>query len=271
MPVTASKDTLLCMSLAARPGHFGVRFHNHLYRELGLDFYYKAFAPNDLSGAVTGMRALGIRGCGVSMPFKEDCIALVDELDASAAAIESINTIVNTDGHLKAYNTDYMAVAQLLEAHAVPRTPFALRGSGGMAKAVACAMRDAGFTEGLIVARNETAGRRLADACGLRWQPELGDERPPLLVNVTPVGMAGPQADELAFELAAIEAACTVFDVVATPAETPLIQAARRVGKPVITGDQVAAIQALEQFVLYTGVRPTEAQYQRAAAFARSV
>lgn len=269
MSITASRDTLLCMSLAARPGNFGVRFHNYLYRELGLNFYYKAFAPNDLAGAVNGMRALGIRGCGVSMPFKEDCIALVDELDTSAAAIDSINTIVNTDGHLKAYNTDYIAVAQLLDSHAVARTPFALRGSGGMAKAVACAMRDAGFSDGLIVARNRQAGEQLAATCGLRWVAQLGSERPALLVNVTPLGMAGAQADELAFDLSAIEAAQTLFDVVATPAETPFIQAGRRFGKQLITGDQVAAIQALEQFVLYTGVRPSDEQYQRAAAFAR--
>ncbi|MFJ3485206.1 shikimate 5-dehydrogenase [Pseudomonas sp. NPDC090202] len=269
MLVTASKETLLCMSLAGRPGNFGVRFHNHLYQQLGLNFYYKAFSPNDLPAAIAGMRSLGIRGCGVSMPFKEACIPLIDEMDASAAAIESINTIVNTDGHLKAYNTDYIAVAQLLETHAVPKTRFALRGSGGMAKAVACAMRDAGFTDGLIVARNEAAGRALAKTCGFEWQAQLGDERPPLLVNVTPLGMAGDQAHELAFDKAAIEAADTAFDVVATPARTPFIVHAEAAGKRLITGDQVAAIQALEQFILYTGVTPSEAQYQAAAAFAR--
>lgn len=268
MPVTANRETLLCMSMAARPGNFGVRFHNHLYRQLGLNFYYKAFAPNDLKGAVGGIRALGIRGCGVSMPFKEDCIPLVDELDPSAAVIQSINTIVNDGGHLKAYNTDYIAVVHLLENHQVPKTAFALRGSGGMAKAVAFAMRDAGFTDGLIVARNAQAGRALAQACGFRWQAELGSERPPLLVNVTPLGMSGPQSEELAFERSAIKAADTVFDVVATPAETPLINAARQLGKRLITGDQVAAIQALEQFVLYTGVRPSDEQYREAAAFA---
>ena len=270
MSITANRDTLLCMSMAARPGNFGVRFHNHLYQQLGLNFYYKTFSPNDLAAAVAGIRALGIRGSAVSMPFKEACIELVDELDASAAAIQSINTIVNTDGHLKAFNTDYIAVAQLMDSHAVPRSAFALRGSGGMAKAVAFALRDAGFTEGLIVARNQQAGQRLAEACGFRWQAELGTARPPLLVNVTPLGMQGAQADELAFDVPAIEAADTVFDVVATPAETPLVQAARRLGKRIVSGDEVAAIQALEQFVLYTGVRPTDEQYQQAAAFARA-
>lgn len=203
------------------------------------------------------------------MPFKEACIALIDEMDPSAAAIQSINTIVNTDGHLKAYNTDYIAIAQLVETHAVPRTRFALRGSGGMAKAVAFALRDAGFADGLIVARNEAAGRALASSAGFEWQAELGAERPPLLVNVTPLGMIGAQAQELAFDKVAIEAAETAFDVVATPARTPFINHADACGKRVITGDEVAAIQALEQFILYTGVTPTDAQYQAAAAFAR--
>ncbi len=271
MQITADKDTQLCMSLAGRPGNFGVRFHNHLYGQLGLNFYYKAFSTDDLPGAVGGIRALGIRGCGVSMPFKEACIELVDELDASARAIESINTIVNTGGHLKAYNTDYLAIAQLLAHHRIPQgTSFALRGSGGMAKAVASALRDGGYRNGLVVARNEAAGRALADSCGLAWQSELGRERPQMLINVTPIGMSGgAEAQQLAFEEAAVEAAQIIFDVVANPPLTPLIRLGERLGKQLITGLEVIALQALEQFVLYTGVRPSDEQFQRAMQFAR--
>ncbi|MFJ4064700.1 shikimate 5-dehydrogenase [Pseudomonas sp. NPDC089996] len=271
MATTPSRDTVLCISLAGRPGTFGVRFHNHLYQQLGLDYYYKAMSTDDLPAAVAGIRALGIRGCGVSMPYKEACLALVDEIDPSAAGIESVNTLVNDAGHLKAYNTDYLAVRQLLEAHQVdPATAVALRGSGGMAKAVASAFRDAGFGEGIIVARNEQAGRQLADVCGYRWVAELGDLCPPMLVNVTPIGMAGgPEAEELAFSENAIAAAERVFDVVAMPARTPLIRRAEALGKPVITGLEVIALQALEQFVLYTGVRPTREQVDAAVAYAR--
>ncbi|MDF9618098.1 shikimate 5-dehydrogenase [Pseudomonas entomophila] len=271
MSTPPSRDTVLCISLAGRPGTFGVRFHNHLYQQLGLDYYYKAMTTQDLPGAVAGIRALGIRGCGVSMPYKEACMALVDEIDPSAAAIASVNTLVNTQGRLKAYNTDYLAVRQLLARHRVdPASAFALRGSGGMAKAVASALRDAGFRDGIIVARNEPAGRQLAQACGYRWLPELGDHCPSLLVNVTPIGMAGGvEADQLAFSETAIAAAERVFDVVAMPARTPLIQHAEALGKPVITGLEVIALQALEQFVLYTGVRPSDEQVAAAVAFAR--
>lgn len=271
MSHSPSRNTVLCISLAGRPGTFGVRFHNHLYQQLGLDYYYKAMTTQDLPAAVAGIRALGIRGCGVSMPYKEACLALVDEVDPSAAAIDSVNTLVNTAGHLKAYNTDYLAVRQLLAERRVdPATGFALRGSGGMAKAVASALRDAGFGDGIIVARNEQAGRQLADVCGYRWLPELQDRCPPMLINVTPIGMAGgPEADQLAFSETAIAAAERVFDVVALPARTPLIRAAEALGKPVITGLDVIALQALEQFVLYTGVRPTAEQVAAAVAYAR--
>ncbi|BBV74030.1 hypothetical protein STW0522RAO56_00840 [Raoultella planticola] len=80
MTLHLNKDTTVCMSLAARPSNFGTRFHNYLYDALGLDYLYKAFTTTDLASAIAGVRALGIRGCAISMPFKQDCIALVDEL-----------------------------------------------------------------------------------------------------------------------------------------------------------------------------------------------
>jgi shikimate dehydrogenase len=266
-----NKDTQLCMSLAARPGNFGTRFHNFLYRELGLNFIYKAFTTRDLRAAIGGIRALGIRGCAVSMPFKEACIEYLDELDPSAQGLMSVNTIVNTDGFLKAYNTDYLAVLSLLRSRKAPTNlTFALRGSGGMARAVACALRDAGFAKGVIVARNQATGTALAEQYGFAWKPELAEEKPGLLINVTPIGMAGgPEADRLAFPEATVRAAEFVFDVVALPAETPLIRLAEELRKPTISGAEVIVLQAVEQFVLYTGRRPDPALTERAAAFAR--
>src|SRR4051794_4275118 len=129
-----TKDTTLCISLAGRPSNLGTRFHNRLYDELGLDFVYKAFTTTDLEGAIRGVRALGIRGCSVSMPFKEAVIPLVDRMEASATAIASVNTVVNEDGMLTAANTDFEAVRTLLARHAVPAdASVVVRGSGGMA------------------------------------------------------------------------------------------------------------------------------------------
>lgn len=111
------RDTRLCMSLAGRPGNFGTRFHNYLYEKLGLNYIYKAFTTQDIAAAVNGVRALGIRGCAVSMPFKESCIAYLDALAPSAKAIDSVNTIVNDDGRLTGLNTDYIAVKSLIDSY----------------------------------------------------------------------------------------------------------------------------------------------------------
>jgi shikimate dehydrogenase len=162
------------MSLAGRPSNIGTRFHNFLYAELELDFVYKAFTTTDLAAAIAGIRALGIRGCGVSMPYKEACIPHVDTLDDSAEAIGSVNTIVNSDGQLHAYNTDYLAIAKLLTDHQIPVDhTFAVLGSGGMAKALVAALRDAGFHAGAVVARNAGRGRPWPTSTGTAGGPSL--------------------------------------------------------------------------------------------------
>src|SRR3954470_6893753 len=114
MPIL-NKDMQVCISLAGRPSNIGTRFHNFLYDELGLNFVYKAFTTDDLEGAVRGIRALGIRGCSVSMPFKEAIIPFLDDVEDSAAAIDAVNTVVNDAGRLTGANTDVEAVAALLQ------------------------------------------------------------------------------------------------------------------------------------------------------------
>ncbi len=262
------RDTQLCMSLSARPGNFGTRFHNRLYELTGLDFVYKSFSTTDLDAAVGGIRALGIRGCAISMPFKETVIPLLDGLAPTASAIDSVNTIVNDEGVLTGHNTDYGAVVDLV-ADLDRAMSFVVQGSGGMAKAVAAALSDGGFRNGTIVARNERAGRVLADLYGFRWAATLEGEVP-LLINVTPLGMAGADADALAFPAAMIAACEVAFDVVQYPIETPFLRAAAAAGKRCITGADVATLQAVQQFVLYTGVTPDAAQVADAGAWARA-
>jgi shikimate dehydrogenase len=270
MPIL-NKDMSVCISLSGRPSNLGTRFHNFLYEELGLNFIYKAFTTDDIEGAIRGVRALGFRGCSVSMPFKEAVIPLVDVIEESARAIESINTIVNDDGVLTASNTDYEAIALLIDEHRLdPAQRVLVRGSGGMAKATVAAFRGAGFDDVTVVARNADLGPAIASQYGYEWvatDPEPGAD---LIVNVTPIGMAGADEDALAFSREHIDAAQAVFDVVAFPAETPLIRAARDAGKTVVTGAEVHALQAAKQFERYTGVMITRDQVQRAAAFSRA-
>ncbi len=280
MPIL-NKDMQVCISLAARPSNLGTRFHNFLYDELGLNFIYKAFTTDDLEGAVHGIRALSFRGCSVSMPFKEAIIPLIDVMAPSALAIESVNTVVNDNGVLTASNTDFEAVLQLLREREFATSQSVLvRGSGGMAKAVVAAFKAAGFQILTVVARNAAAGEALAGKYGFAHivDSELAkvsgemaaDGRAfEILVNVTPLGMAGENEQDLSFAPELITAANLVFDVVAFPAETPLIKTALAAGKPVITGAEVIALQAALQFAAYTGVALSADQVRRASEFSR--
>ena len=265
-----NKDTVLCISLAARPSNVGTRFHNYLYEALNLNFVYKAFAPTDIADAVRGIRGLGIRGAAVSMPYKSAVIPMLDELDASAAEIGAVNTIVNTNGHLHGYNTDVIAVEQLLASHEVrPDIPVALLGSGGMAKACAAALARAGFANVTVVARNQSAGCELADRHGWSWS-DIAEPRFAMLLNATPIGMAGgAESEAMPVSQAVLDRASTVFDVIAFPPDTPLMRSAAALGKQCISGADVMVLQAVEQFELYTGVRPSPELVRAAGAYSR--
>lgn len=272
MPIL-NKDMQVCISIAARPSNIGTRFHNFLYDELGLNFIYKGFAVDDAVGAVQGIRALKIRGAAVSMPHKETVIPLMDDLDPSAAAIDAVNTIVNTDGCLKGYNTDYIAVTKALISHEVPQESSVLvRGSGGMAKAVVAAFKDTGFSNVTIASRNPETGKALATKYGFNWISDVDLESAKahqVIVNVTPIGMSGGNEGQISFPVNLIQGAEFVFEVIAMPIETPLVVAARNSSKKIITGIEIMALQAAIQFELYTEIALTDDQISRAATFSR--
>jgi len=260
------------MSLSGRPGNFGTTFHNYLYQKLGLNFIYKAFTTDDIEHAVKGIRALGIRGSAVSMPFKESCMPFLDEISPSAQAIESVNTIVNDNGVLRAYNTDYIAIVKLIEKYQLSKNDRVIvHGSGGMAKAVVAAVKHSGFEKLNVFARNEKTGNYLATLYGYDYITSLDNQTAEILVNVTPIGMKGGKEEmDLAFPKALIDNASVAFDVVAIPAETPFIRYAQAQGKQTISGAEVIVLQAVEQFELYTHQRPSDELIAEAAAFART-
>ena len=93
---------------------------------------------------------------------------------------------------------------------------------------------------------------------------------PAVVINCTPVGMAGgPEASGIPVDDAVLKGAAVVFDVVPQPAWTPMLVRARKLGKTVINGGEVMSLQALEQFVLYTGVRPDPSLVAAATEFSR--
>lgn len=127
-----NKDTVLCCSFAGTAGSFGCLIHNEAYRYLGINYIYKSFSVKDIGKAMDAMRTLGIRGAGITMPFKIDVMNYVDVLSEDVKKIGAANTIVNDNGILTAYNTDYIAAKSML-----PCKEVVVLGRGGLAKAIA--------------------------------------------------------------------------------------------------------------------------------------
>ena len=72
-----NKNTKICVSFASNPGNFGNYFHNYLFDKLNLNYIYKSFKTDSIKLSLLSLRNLGIRGCGISMPFKTEAISML--------------------------------------------------------------------------------------------------------------------------------------------------------------------------------------------------
>lgn len=269
----AGSNPALCGSIAGRPGRFGVAMHNAAYRALGLDYVYVAFGTEDTAGAVAAMRALGVRGLGVTMPHKIRIMEFLDIVDATAKAIGAVNTVVNDDGVLTGYNVDWIGAVRALEE----RTPLAGRraavvGAGGGARSIVHGLLGAGCAV-TVFNRSEDSGRALAGIMGVPYggAPEnlTGGGAFDILAHATPVGFHDPTA--MLVPAGALRPEMVVFDAVPMPIETRLLGEAAARGCVTIPGVRMQLHQAACQFELYTGAAPDLAVMERALMEAMDV
>ena len=78
-----------------------------------LNAIYKSFYSDDIVKSINAVKALDISGFAVSMPFKKEIIEYVDEVDEVVKKIGSCNTVINSKGYLKAFNTDWIGVKKI--------------------------------------------------------------------------------------------------------------------------------------------------------------
>lgn len=252
----AAARLTLCGSLSLHPVSLGSAMHLAGYRALGLPFTYVPFKVTDLEGAIRGMRALGIRGFGISMPFKQAVMPLIDALDPVAARIGAVNTVVNDDGVLTGHNTDWIgAVRAVEEARQIAGARVLLIGAGGAARAIAHGVMDRNAAALCITNRDPAKAAALASEVGAvaRDLSELGRAGEyDIVINATSAGMREVDPRSLVPE-EALGAGQTVMDIVYKPIETELFTKARGRGATAIHGGRMLLHQAARQFELYTG------------------
>jgi shikimate dehydrogenase len=233
--------------------------HEAGYAALGLPFVYVPFEVEDLAASLAGMRGLGIRGFGVSHPFKQDVMPLLDVIDPIAARIGAVNTVVNLGkGRLAGYNTDWTgAVKALEEKRPLGGARVLLLGAGGAARAIAFGLHERGARV-TVANRDRARAAAVAADTGATALPFAEAERASeydVAINATTIGQKdqGDASTLSPIPAGALREGLVVMDIVYKPTETPLIALAARRGAVAIHGGRMLLHQAAAQFELYTG------------------
>jgi len=224
---------------------------NALFERCGIDAHYTWLGHPDFGAILAGAQDLGVQGLSVTIPHKEAALMAADRADPHAEEIGAANTLLLRCGEVAASNTDWIGVRRPLEG--VPPGRAVVLGAGGAAAAAVYALQDLGC-EVTVLARNADSAAALTSrfGCGSGPLRDFGGIRPAIVVHATPVGMEGDTRSLLS--PADLDPSMTVFDLVYTPAETPLLRAAAARGCSTIPGTEMFVYQACEQFLHMTGI-----------------
>lgn len=247
--------------------------HGHWLKTYGIAGSYEKIAvtPKDLPVFLASLAEKGFVGGNVTVPHKEQALALAAEPTRTARFIGAANTLWQVDRWLVADNTDANGFMTHLNATASDWArrdgTVVLLGAGGAARAVVVGLLSAGVERIVLVNRSrdraEMVVRHFKDMAGqIGRHVVVGDwselakalESAAVLINTTSLGMK--EQPPLEIDLQRLKASATVVDIVYVPLETPLLAEARKLGHTTVDGLGMLLHQAVPGFARWFGVRP---------------
>lgn len=255
-----SAKTKICMVIGDPIEHsLSPQIHNAGYKKLDIDSDYVYVACNvkieNIADFIKGVRAMQIRGISCTIPHKIEVMKYLDEINEVADKIGAVNTIVNDNGVLKGYNTDWLGVVIPLEkVTSLENKKVALIGAGGAARAAAYGVTQRG-AKLIIYNRTIERAQELAKEFGGEahsLDDIEGIKNTDIIFNATSVGLP-PEENETPLSKELITSDHIVFDAIYVPYETRLLKEAKQQGATIIHGMEMLLQQAVVQFKLYTG------------------
>lgn len=182
----------------------------------------------------------------VTIPYKQQIIPYLDELDEKAKKIGAVNTVINQDGKLIGYNTDYYGFWWMLNHHKVmiENKKVAILGNGGATQAVKVVIEDMGAKEIVIVSR-KSSDESISYEELYKQHNDIE-----VIINATPVGMS-PKHDASPIELENFKHAESVVDIVYNPLRTKLMIDAEKLNLQTVGGLEMLVAQAKQAVEIF--------------------
>ena len=246
--------------------------HNAWLQAAGVDGVYVAFATHQdrFPAFAEGLRGGAVRGLNVTIPFKEQALAVADDASALAKAAGAANLLLfHEDGRIEARNTDGEGILRAIAVQApefdLKTGPVAVMGAGGAARGAVAALSEAGAADIRLCNRTLDRSEKLAeDLMGLgsgalvrafeRADHAVDDAV--LVINATSLGLGGGVGPDTPWRLA--RPGAVAMDMVYKPLDTAWIQEARAHGLRTVDGLEMLIRQAIPSFRAFFGAEPPD-------------
>lgn len=223
----------------------GHSYSKEIHESLGLYKYeLKEIAGDDLE---TFICAKEYKGLNVTIPYKEQVIPFLDYIDDGAKQIGAVNTIVNRNGKLYGYNTDYFGLLSLLKntGFEFENKKVLILGTGGTSKTAYAVLSTLKAGSIFFVSRSTK------DGCISYLDAIEHHSDADFIVNTTPSGMY-PHIDAQAIDLEPFKNLYGVADVIYNPCRTKLMLQAQKLGKKAYGGLNMLVYQAIVAAQFFT-------------------
>ena len=240
--------------------------HQRWLKDRGItgDYLRTRVPPTELAAFLRGRQSDPLwRGCNVTIPHKETILGHLDQVDEDALRIGAVNCIVHSKRGLVGSNTDIDGVAAALANLDLRGSTAVMVGAGGAARAASAYLANCGLRQLVVLVRDPEKAeslRPLVPGTELLVAPlmivHLPDPAPALVINASPLGMAGqPEMPPAMLEnLSRCAPGALFFDMVYSPLETSFIKAGGARGARVADGLTMLVGQAARAFELFFGM-----------------
>lgn len=194
------------------------------------------------------MKKREFKAINVTIPYKEDVIPYLDYISDRAKSIGAVNTIINENGRLLGFNTDFSGLTALIEKNGITfkGKKVLILGSGGTSKTALAVSRALNAKEVYRVSRTKKEGLITYDeAKALHSDADI-------IINTTPLGMF-PNKRESAVDINDFQNLSAVLDAVYNPLRSKLICDAEKKGIKAVGGLYMLVAQGAHAAELFTG------------------